>query len=495
MKKKIDAYYEHLKEIASLASASSLMQWDQEVNMPSSAVESRAESLSLLSGIIHKKHTDPWFYDLLKELDSSKELTLAQKKSVAKTLNSFERSNKLSTKLVEKISSVTSLSYNSWLKARSENNFNVFKTSLNELLKLKQEEASLYQSSATLYDALLEEYEPGITTKVIDPIFDDLKSALIKIINSSDKNTTSKEILYQNYPAAKQWEISMDVLSVCGFDFKSGRKDYSEHPFSIKISNGDVRITTRVNENDLSAMLWSTIHEMGHAMYEQGLMKQGKPGAPESEYCSLSIHESQSRFYENHIGRSLAFIEAFFSKFKAAFPRQFAGKNAKALYEAINHIEPGLIRISADELTYHSHIIIRYRIEKDLINGDLSVEDLNDAWRESYKSDLGLIIPNDNVGVLQDVHWAHGSFGYFPTYTLGSIYAAQFAEQLNKENIDIFSQLKKETFGTINEWLNSNIYSKGKLYDSNELCKQVTGEAINAKSFINYAKQKFAPTL
>jgi carboxypeptidase Taq len=234
---------------------------------------------------------------------------------------------------------------------------------------------------------------------------------------------------------------------------------------------------------------------MGHAMYEQGLMKQGKPGSPESEYCSLSIHESQSRFYENHIGRSLAFIEAFFPKFRTIFPKQFTGKNASNLYEAINLIEPGLVRISADELTYHSHIIIRYKIEKDLINGDLSVGDLNDAWREYYKNDLGLNVTSDNEGVLQDVHWAHGSFGYFPTYTLGSIYAAQFAEQLEKDNNGILSQLNKETFGTINKWLNNNIYSKGKLFDSNEICKQVTGEAINARSFINYAKQKFTSTL
>lgn len=495
MKKKIDAYYQHLKEVACLVSASSLMHWDQEVNMPSSGAKSRAESLSLLSGIIHKKKTDPKFHDLLKELNYSNELSQSQRKSVAKTLKSYERSNKLNTKFVEEISSVTSLSFNSWLKARSENNFNLFKPSLKELLKLKQEEATFYQPTGSLYDALLEEYEPGITTKIIDPIFNDLNSALTDIIHSSNNKPVAKELLYQNFPADKQWELGMYVLSECGFDFKSGRKDYSEHPFSIKIGHGDVRITTRVNEKDLSTMLWSTIHEMGHAMYEQGLMKQGKPGSPESEYCSLSIHESQSRFYENHIGRSLAFIEAFFPKFRTIFPKQFTGKNASNLYEAINLIEPGLVRISADELTYHSHIIIRYKIEKDLINGDLSVGDLSDAWREYYKNDLGLNVTSDNEGVLQDVHWAHGSFGYFPTYTLGSIYAAQFAEQLEKDNNGILSQLNKETFGTINKWLNNNIYSKGKLFDSNEICKQVTGEAINARSFINYAKQKFTSTL
>ncbi|MEX1188049.1 MAG: carboxypeptidase M32 [Bacteroidia bacterium] len=491
MNKDLLKYYDHLKEIANLVSISSTLHWDQEVNMPLKASTSRANQLSLLSGLIHEKQTDPRFFDLLMRLQEDESLSDKQKRSIQKTKQILDRTKKLSNEFVRKVSAHTSNTFTSWLKAREENSFSVLLPNLSMLIELKQEEATLYKHSGNLYDALLHEYEPGMTSAQLDPVFSKLTKDLSDIISSIDLKEDDDSILRQFYPKSSQWKLGMEYLKFFGFDFSAGRQDISEHPFTIAISNGDIRITTRIDENNLGEMFWSSLHEMGHALYEQSLMKY-EAGAPESESCSLSIHESQSRFWENHIGRSKEFISKHFSSFQSYFPENLSSISADTFYSSINVIKPNLIRTSADELTYHTHVYIRYKLEQGLINGTLEAKNLKEEWNNLYKSHLGLIVPNDRSGVLQDVHWAHGSFGYFPTYTLGSLYAAQFSEVIQRDVPGAFKQMDQAGFRKIINWLDDHIYSKGRLFDSNELCIQISGEPLNADAFIRYAKNKYS---
>jgi carboxypeptidase Taq len=296
--------------------------------------------------------------------------------------------------------------------------------------------------------------------------------------------------MFKNYPNSIQWKMGLDVLEKIGFDFEHGRQDISTHPFTITFSPQDVRITTRIDETNLNEMLWSCLHEGGHALYEQGLSYY-ELGTPISEAASLGIHESQSRFWENHIGRGKSFWSFYYTKLQAFFPEQLSSISEHQFYCAMNEVKPSLIRTSADELTYHMHIIIRYEIEKALIDGSLHVDDLKEKWQELYRNYLGIDVPNDNEGILQDVHWAHGSFGYFPTYTLGSLYAAQINHAMKKEEPQLEYYIAQGDFTFIKKWLKSSIFDKGRLYTSEELCEQMTGEKLNDRYFLEYATDKF----
>jgi carboxypeptidase Taq len=282
----------------------------------------------------------------------------------------------------------------------------------------------------------------------------------------------------------------MEVLKRMQYDFEAGRQDISEHPFTTNFSNADVRVTTRIDENDFSNMLWSCIHEGGHALYEQGLPAD-EYGLPLGEYCSLSIHESQSRLWENCIGRGLPFWKYNYPLLKESFPEQFGQIGINQFYKAINKVQPSLIRTEADELTYHFHVMIRYEIEKLLIEGSIPTKDIPTYWNEHYQKYLGVVVPDDKQGCLQDVHWSHGNLGYFATYSIGSLYAAQFKAAIQKENPSLEQELASGNNMTTLQWLKQHIYPFGRYYNSEELCLKATGEVLNPAFFINYAKEKY----
>jgi carboxypeptidase Taq len=280
------------------------------------------------------------------------------------------------------------------------------------------------------------------------------------------------------------------VVKSLGYDMNHGRQDLSAHPFSIGINPEDVRITTMIKNDDIRQMLYSSIHEAGHAMYEQGLPLVNY-GLPAGSYCSLSIHESQSRLWENNVGRGLVFMEHFLPELKKLFKGKIDGKSAEDVFKAVNQVKPGLIRIASDELTYHFHVILRFEIENDLINKRLKVSDLPEAWNAKIKSYLGLDVPDDGVGVLQDIHWSHGSIGYFPTYSLGSFYAAQLMHAAGTAHPNLQAEFARGEFSTLKSWLRTNIHEKGRLYNAEDLCQQATGEPLNVRYFTDYAWEKF----
>jgi carboxypeptidase Taq len=297
--------------------------------------------------------------------------------------------------------------------------------------------------------------------------------------------------LLQHFNKDNQWKFGMEILKRMQFDFEAGRQDISEHPFTINFNNTDVRVTTRIDENDFNNMTWSCIHEGGHALYEQGLPSE-EYGLPLGEYCSLSIHESQSRLWENNIGRALPFWQHNFSLAQTFFNKQFGQISVDQFYKAINKVQPSLIRTEADELTYHFHVMIRYEIEKLLIEGSICAKDIPAYWNEHYEKYLGVKVPDDKNGCLQDVHWSHGSFGYFATYSLGSLYAAQLYAAFSKQNMSVEEEIAAGNNSVLLQWLQKNIYPYGRYYTSEELCQKATGETLNSTHFINYATKKYA---
>ena len=323
-------------------------------------------------------------------------------------------------------------------------------------------------------------------------IFSDVKTQLVPFINKiSSNNNIDDSFFYQHFDHKKQWDFGIDLLKQMGYDFNSGRQDISAHPFSSHFSPEDARVTTRIDENNLSEMIWSCIHEGGHALYEQGILPENY-GTPLGNSISLGIHESQSRLWENHVGRSLPYWKNNFSLLKSYFPKELNDINYELFYNACNNVKSSLIRTNADELTYHLHVLIRYEIEKGLIEDSVQVSDLPSIWNDLYKKYLNIDVPNDSVGVLQDIHWSHGSFGYFPTYTLGSFYAAQFYFQASKEINDLNIKIEKGNMKDLLNWLRVNVHEHGERYDAKVLCQKITGEELNFRFFMDYAKEKYS---
>jgi len=323
--------------------------------------------------------------------------------------------------------------------------------------------------------------------KTFNNLLPTLKDILDKILKQPQVDSS---FLKQDFPKQQQWTWGMELIKNLHFDFEAGRQDISEHPFSVSFNRNDVRITTRIDENDFSNMTWSCIHETGHALYEQGLPEE-QYGMPLGEACSYSIHESQSRLWENNVGRSKKFWQYYYPVLQKHFPEQFQKISLEQFYKGINQLRPSFIRTEADELTYHFHVYIRYELEKKLLNKTLSSHDIPAYWNEEYKRHLDVNVPDDKKGCLQDVHWSHGSFGYFPTYSLGSFYAAQFYQTAKAQLKNLESEIEKGNTSPLLNWLRENIHAKGRFFTSEELCREVTGTGLEASYFINYLLEKY----
>lgn len=487
-----EEYIRKMNIIADLRYSSAVLQWDQETYLPPKGARIRGQQIATLSELAHEYFTNGDFYDLVKELSLREELQNHQKRNVELTFYDIEKQKKLSSNFVRKLSESVNTAYHQWIQSRKDNNFRTFEASLDNLVQLKLQEADMLGYEKHPYDALLNDFDKGSTVEELDEIFSGIIPFLQKIIYKiSETENIDSEFLNRKYSRQAQWELGMNVLKDMQFDFEGGRQDISEHPFTINFNSNDVRLTTRIDENDFSNMLWSCIHELGHGLYEQGL-PEDQYGLPLGEPASLSIHESQSRLWENQIGRSKEFISHYFKIFKASFPEALKDIKPGQFYKAINKVSPSLIRTEADEVSYHLHIFIRYELEKKLLIKELKTKDLPAFWNEQYNKLLNVIVPDDKRGCLQDVHWSHGSFGYFPTYSTGSFYAAQFFHKMEVEIPGLKDEIKKGNFKIILSWLRNNIHSKGRKFESGELCKLVTGEKLNHKHFQDYVVKKYS---
>ena len=486
------SYKTKMQKIADVKYASAVLQWDQETYLPPKGNDFRGQQIATLSEIAHQQFTDKKMGDLLEELSSREDLAAAEKRNIALSNEDFKRNVKLSAAFVRQLSETVNQSYHAWAKARKENSFDFFQQPLNELIQLKRQEADMLGYEQHPYNALMNDYDKGLTVSKVDSLFNELKPQLLNLLDFlKNKTPVDHSFLSQEFNKDEQWKFGLELLKRIGFDFEAGRQDISLHPFTTNFSSKDVRVTTRIDEHDFGNMTWSCLHEGGHALYEQGLPAD-QYGLPLGEYCSLSIHESQSRLWENCIGRGLPFWQHNFKLLTKAFPNQFKNINIEKFYKGINRVSPSLIRTEADELTYHFHVMIRYEIEKMLIEGSIQTKDIPACWNEQYQKYLGIKVPDDNRGCLQDIHWSHGSFGYFATYSLGSLYAAQLYSTIENQHPTLSEDLINGKINTIQGWLQKEIYCNGRYYSSEELCKKATGDTLQSSYFIDYATKKFA---
>ena len=491
MKELYEQYKTKMQKIADVKYASAVLQWDQETYLPPKGNDIRGRQLATLSEIAHQQFTDDSTGALLNELASKNDLSEKEQKNVQLSLEDFTKSKKLSSDFVRKMSEAVNKSFHAWIQARKDNAFTGFEKPLDGLIQLKKQEADLLGYEHHPYNALMNDYDKGLTVAIVDKVFADLKPQLSALLDTiKNKTQIDNSFLHQHFDKDAQWKLGIDILKQMHFDFDAGRQDISEHPFTINFNNNDVRVTTRVDENDFGNMLWSCIHEGGHALYEQGLPTE-EYGLPLSEYCSLSIHESQSRLWENNVGRGLSFWQYNMPLVKKYFPKQFADISVEQFYKGINKVQPSLIRTEADELTYHFHVMIRYDIEKMLIDGTIKTKDIPAYWNEHYEKYLGIKVPDDKNGCLQDVHWSHGSFGYFATYSLGSLYAAQLYAVIGRQNPALENELALGNNSNLLHWLRQQIHQHGRYYTSEELCTKTTGEPLNSNYFIDYATKKY----
>jgi carboxypeptidase Taq len=486
---------QQLLEITHLNACLALLQWDQEILMPSKGVDPRAKLIASLSVLNHdkwlalnEKKALTGLVKWAKSHSSTKEACV-----IRETHRTYERERKLPVAFVQELSALSSKAQHVWAEARAQSNFAHFLPSLKRLIDLKRKEAEYLGYKESPYDALLDGFEPGLTSSQLSTIFGELRDFLkpfLRQLQAKTKELPEKKMVQGTFPLEQQATFNRAVIQEIGFDFEAGRLDTSTHPFTTNFHPHDVRITTRYSEQNALYALGSTIHEMGHALYEQGLSAK-EYGTPLGEALSLSIHESQSRFWENNIGKSRAFWQHFYPKLQKQFPKPFARLPLETFYRFINRVEPSFIRTESDEVSYNLHIILRYEIERGLIEGSLKAKDLSEIWNAKIKEYLGIKVPNDRLGVLQDVHWSIGAIGYFPTYALGNLYAAQFLQAIKRDLPTLDNDLRTGSFSNILKWLRTNIHVHGKRYSADALVRRVSGEPLQAKYFIQYLQEKY----
>ena len=488
------------KDATVLATTGGIIQWDMETMMPPGAVEQRSEQLALLSLIQHKLATDPEKGKLLNTIQTSPEFeTLGQveKRNLYLIRKNYLEQTSLPEKLVADLAKQEALTVNVWKKAKAQKNFNLFKTDLQKLLDLSKQAAEILmkvKETKTPYEAVIDNFEPKMTAAQITVTFNELQKGLRQLIDRIQANTDKPDIalLYLPVPVESQRQIAQLLTQTLGYDTASpearGRIDETEHPFTTGYYD-DVRITTHYHLTNFASSIFSVLHETGHAIYEQNLNPKWKY-QPVGSTCSYGIHESQSRFYENVIGRSQEFWTHFMPKLKKAAPN-LANIESGKFIKAINKVEKSKIRIEADEVTYNLHIIIRFEIERDLFADKITINELPQIWNEKYEEYLGVKVENDSEGVMQDTHWASGLYGYFPSYALGNIYSGQLTASITKDLPDWRKQLSEGKINHVNDWLKRNIHNQGDLYYPEELIKKATGKNVDIQFYLQYLNEKY----
>jgi carboxypeptidase Taq len=480
---------QELRLIAKYGSAIAVLDWDQEVNLPKKAASYRGEVTTLLSTDLHRRLTADALFGLVNKL-SAEELNADQRVIVRETKRDLELSRKLPVEFVEAMSLLTTKAFAVWVEARTKKDFKLFEPVLTEMVEMKKREAEYLGYKASPYDALLDEYEPGMTVEKVDAIFGPLAESLAGLIKEAPAKPAA--LATASYSKAQQEKLNEEIAKRLGYDMDAGRIDVSPHPFTTSFHPTDVRVTTRYDEKDFWVSLGSVIHEVGHGLYEQGL-PANHWSDPLGEAVSLGVHESQSRSWENFVGRSREFVAYLYPLLKKYFGEEVK-YGEDELYAWLNRVSPNLIRVESDEVTYNMHIVLRYELEKALIEGTIAASDLPAAWNEKVKKYLNLDVPSDDLGVLQDVHWSHGSIGYFPTYTLGNVYAAQLFKTAEQQIPAMKAEFAKGNFKPYLDWLRQNIHSQGRRYQPDELITKVTGEAPNSAYLLEHLKSKLELT-
>ena len=487
---------ERVHEIADVRDTLALLEWDQQVNMPHEANQVRGPQQATMQAIAHERLTAPRIGELLQALEARVKgsgYTDTDRGLVRQARRLYDQATKLPTAFVKELAEVTAETWGAWEKAKPANDFASFAPHLHKLVALKRQEAEYYGYQGSPYNALLDQFEPGMTLETLIPILNRVREAtidLLRRIQASD-NKVDTSSLHGAFAADKQMSLCNALLKQMGYRFEAGRMDLSSHPFTTSFGSPyDVRVTTRVDPEYFPQALMAAIHEGGHALYEQGsdpaLARTILAGG-----ASMGMHESESRLWENYIGRSLPFWQHHFGILRAHFPETFAHRSVEELASALSAVKPSLIRVEADEVTYNLHIIIRFELEQALFNEEIEVTDLPRLWNQKYHQYLGITPPTDTVGVLQDIHWSGGSFGYFPTYTLGNLYGAQIYYRLRREFPDYDARLAAEGTSFILDWLREHMYAYGQVYTPAELARKVTGEDLNPEYFVRYANEKY----
>jgi carboxypeptidase Taq len=486
----------HAREVALLTSTQALLGWDERTKLPPAGGDYRAQQMSYLAGVIHKKQTAPEVGEWLAVLAESPFAAAPHSETGADIVNlkrDYDRKTKLPQALVEEIARLSVLGQQLWAEARKANDFPRFRPLLERMVELKRQEAAAIGFDREPYDALLDEYEPGAKTADVARVLAGLREQLVPLVAelAASGRRPNLEVLSRHYPVELQEKFGKHSTESIGFDFKRGRLDITDHPFCGGAGPHDVRLTTRY-DNSIGGALFSTLHEAGHGIYEQGLPAD-RYGLPTGEAVSLGIHESQSRMWENFVGRSRPFWEHFFPQAQSMFPDSLKNVSLDSFYFAINDVRPSLIRTESDEVTYNLHILIRFELELDLINDRLQIADLPAAWNAKYREYLGIESPTDSDGVLQDVHWSGGAIGYFSTYSLGNLYAAQLFEAATRELGDLHAMFRRGEFVPLRDWLREHIHSQGRRYPAAELARRVTGVPLSHDALLRHLRGKFGP--
>ncbi len=486
-----------MAETHALSDAAAVLGWDQQTYMPTGGGEARADQLTALSKVVHQRATGRETETLLEAAERAAEDLDPDSDDAAflrVARRDFDRAAKMPEELVARIARVTTLGYEAWHEARAASDYAKFAPWLEQILDLSRETATLRGYKESVYDALLDEYEPGMTASDVRGMFEAIKPeavALVKAIAARGPGAVDDSVLKRDFDEGRQEAFGKTVVSALGFDWGRGRQDRAVHPFCTSFTRGDVRITTRFERHFLPTALFGSMHETGHALYEQGVAGR-YDGNVLGGGTSLGVHESQSRLWENLVGRSRPFWEAFYPDLQGTFPDQLGGVALNDWYRAINKVEPSLIRVEADEVTYNLHILLRFEMEVALLEGTLPIADAPQAWNAKMEQYLGLTPPDDAHGILQDVHWSGGGIGYFPTYSVGNLLSVQLFEAANEAlGGEVGAQIARREFGPLHAWLRENVYQWGRKYDPKALVQRVTGRGLDPAPYLRYLRTKF----
>ncbi len=495
MENRLDTFKATIQEITDYGHITALLGWDMQVNMPAGGAEDRSDQISTMERLMHMKITAPESVQLMGEMrEYAKTIDpdSDDARLIKVTLREFDKLTKVPNRWVAEFSKETSQAHMVWEKAKRASDFSIFQPSLERIVALRREYASFFAPYEHVYDPLLDGFEPGLKTAEVQAIFNALRPQQVALISAiGQKRQVDDSFLTRPYDEQAQWNFGVEVVSKFGYDWDRGRQDKAMHPFTTSFGLGDVRITTRFDPTHGASALFSTMHEGGHALYEQGPDRKFRR-TPLANGASMAIHESQSRMYENLIGRSLPFWKYFYPRFQQLFPAELGNVSLMTFYKGINKVEPSLIRVESDEATYNLHIMLRLELEIALMEGSLQVKDLPEAWNARMRDYLGITPPDDAHGVLQDVHWSSGYFGYFPTYALGNLVSAQLWEKMQQQIPDMESQIEHGEFGELLAWLWKNIHGYGAKYEPQELLQKVTGSKIDPQPYVRYLVNKYS---
>ncbi|HSO13962.1 MAG TPA: carboxypeptidase M32 [Anaerolineales bacterium] len=495
MSEKLEKLKVLLGEVSDIGHAAAVLGWDQQVNMPPGGAEARGQQLATLSKIAQEKFVSDEVGRLIEDLKADfadADPASDEAAMVRVAARNYDKAKRVPPEFVAEQAVVTSKAFEAWVEAKGKSEFSIFQPHLEKVVDLVRKYISFFPPADHPYDTLLDDYEPGMKTADVKEIFNVLRPKQVELIKAiTSAKQVKDDFLHRKYNEKKMMDFGVDVITKYGYDWSGGRQDKAPHPFQTTFGPGDVRITTRFEADNPTATLFSTLHESGHAMYEQGV-NPAYARTPLMGGTSLAVHESQSRMWENLVGRSLPFWEHFFPALKKVFPSQLDGVGVKAFYKAINKVEPSLIRVNADEATYNLHIMLRLELEIAMVEGRVAIKDLPEIWNTKMQEYLGITPPNDAKGVLQDIHWSYGSIGYFSTYALGNLVSAQLWERINMDIRNLDDQIRKGNFSELLGWLRKNIHQHGQKYEPQVLVEKVAGSKITPEPYVRYLTKKYS---